>query len=183
MDVMAGGDLLNRITIKSHLREDISKLYFYQLCHAIKYIHDCSIIHCDLKLENILLETNDEETLLKVCDFGLSRFVQDNTLPDGTSSGGQQAYTKKVDIWSLGVVLFCCLSGTWPFDSHTDSPLADQIMRGEFAYYAPPWKDVSHGAKLLINEILTVDPRKRPSIGDILQSSWFWDAPMQQKAK
>ncbi|KAH8360287.1 hypothetical protein KR200_000540, partial [Drosophila serrata] len=174
LEVMAGGDLLERIVSNTYLSEELSKLYFYQLCHAIKYLHDRNIIHRDLKLENILLETNDEETLLKVCDFGLSRVVRD---------GVPLVYTKKVDIWSLGVVLYCCLSGSWPFGSINGSPFTDQIEKGEFTYDSPSWEEVSHDAKLLINEIFTVDPKNRPSIIDLLQNRWFCDAPMQLKAK
>ncbi|KAH8258752.1 hypothetical protein KR038_007717, partial [Drosophila bunnanda] len=174
LEVMAGGDLLKRITSNTYLSENLCKLYFYQLCHAIKYIHDRNIIHRDLKLENILLETDDEETLLKVCDFGISRVVQDGT---------KKAYTKKVDIWSLGVILFCCLSGSWPFSSKNGSPFTDQIARGEFAYDSPAWEEVSPDAKLVINEIFTVDPENRPSICDLLQNSWLCDAPMQLTAK
>ncbi|XP_017026305.1 ovarian-specific serine/threonine-protein kinase Lok-like [Drosophila kikkawai] len=182
LEVVAGGDLCKRIQIKDYLSEEIAKLYFYQICHAVKYIHDCGIIHRDLKLENVLLATNDEETLLKVCDFGLSTFMQIN-LPDEPPVVAQLVCTPKADIWSLGVLLFCCLSGTWPFSSNEGLTLGDSILSGKFAFNAPQWKNVSQAAKLLITEIFNVDPKKRPSIDYILQCTWLKDAPMQQKAK
>ncbi|XP_017081497.1 LOW QUALITY PROTEIN: ovarian-specific serine/threonine-protein kinase Lok [Drosophila eugracilis] len=195
LEFMRGGDLLNRIISNKLLSEDISKLYFYQMCHAVKYLHDRGITHRDLKPDNVLLETNDEETLLKVSDFGLSKFVQKDSVmrtlcgtplyvaPEVLITGGREAYTRKVDIWSLGVVLFTCLSGTLPFSDEYGTPAAQQIKKGRFAYGHSSWKGVSQRAKLLINQMLIVDPERRPSIDDVLQCSWLRDAQMLQKAK
>ncbi|XP_030376882.1 ovarian-specific serine/threonine-protein kinase Lok isoform X2 [Scaptodrosophila lebanonensis] len=195
LEFMGGGDLLNRIIGSKLLSEPTSKLYFYQMCHAVKYLHDQGITHRDLKPDNVLLESSDEETLLKVSDFGMSKFVQNDSVmrtlcgtplyvaPEVLITGGRGAYTKKVDIWSLGVVLFTCLSGTLPFSDEYGTPAAEQIKRGKYGFRHPAWQRVSQRAKSLIREMLNVDPERRPSIDAVLQNTWLRDPQMLHKAK
>lgn len=80
LEFMKGGELLTRIQKKKFLTEANSKLFFYQMCDAIKYLHEQKITHRDLKPDNILLATSDENTLLKISDFGLSKLVRNNSV-------------------------------------------------------------------------------------------------------
>ncbi|CAF4219362.1 unnamed protein product, partial [Rotaria magnacalcarata] len=81
-----------------------------------------SVTHRDLKPENVLLTSPDtNETLVKITDFGLSRFINETTLmktfcgtpnylaPEVLSTRGEGSYSNKVDVWSLGVILYICL--------------------------------------------------------------------------
>nr|XP_029714683.1 ovarian-specific serine/threonine-protein kinase Lok isoform X2 [Aedes albopictus] len=195
LEFMKGGDLLNRIIQNKYLPEQNAKLFFLQMCHAVKYLHAKDITHRDLKPDNILLENDDEETLLKVSDFGLSKFVQKDSVlrtlcgtplyvaPEVLLTGGRGSYTRKVDIWSLGVVLYTMLSGTLPFSDEYGSPASEQIKRGKFSFRHRSWKSVSPQAKKLIYEILTIDPNSRPSIDDILNSAWLRDPEVIRKAE
>lgn len=195
LEFMKGGDLLTRIIKNKHLSEKTSKLFFLQMCHAVKYLHAQGITHRDLKPDNILLADSNEETLLKVSDFGLSKFVHKGSVmrtvcgtplfvaPEVIQSGGKGAYTRKVDIWSLGVVLFTMLSGTVPFSDEYGSPATEQIKRGQFAFRHRSWRSVSSPAKKLIYDILTVDPKTRPSLDDILKSTWLRDPEVVRKAE
>lgn len=80
LELMKGGELLARIQEKNYLSEDISKFFFYQMCHAIEYLHKRKITHRDLKPDNILLATSDDHTLLKISDFGLSKLANNSAL-------------------------------------------------------------------------------------------------------
>lgn len=187
LELMHGGDLLTRIQRNTFLSEDLSKLVFYQICHAIKYLHDRKVTHRDLKPDNILLASQDDETLVKVSDFGLSKLVQNNSVmrtlcgtplyvaPEVLLTNGRGEYTEKVDVWSLGVVLFTCLSGTLPFANEYGSPATEQIKNGRFKFISSNWNKVSEVAKQLVCDILTTDVEKRPSIDEVLKHPWLFD--------
>lgn len=194
LELMQGGDLLSRITKSTFLSENVSKLFFYQMCHTIKYLHDRNITHRDLKPDNILLASSDAETLIKISDFGLSKLVENNSVlrtmcgtphyvaPEVLLTQGRGQYTEKVDIWSLGVVLFTCLSGTLPFSNDYGSPAMEQIKNADFKFRSKNWTHVSLTAKKLIRDLLTVDVDKRPSIDKLLKHEWFDDFEMKSKA-
>lgn len=195
LEFMRGGDLLNRIINNKRLSEATSKLFFYQMCHAVRYLHDMGITHRDLKPDNILLENENEEVLLKISDFGLSKYVKQDSVmrtlcgtplyvaPEVLITGGRGTYTQKVDIWSLGVVLFTCLSGTLPFSDDYGSPASEQIKKGKFRFNHPSWRGVSKAATTLISEMLMVDPQRRPSIQEVLSNRWLKDKEVVLKCK
>ncbi|XP_055642459.1 ovarian-specific serine/threonine-protein kinase Lok isoform X2 [Toxorhynchites rutilus septentrionalis] len=195
LEFMKGGDLLSRIINHKYLSEEASKLFFLQMCHAVKYLHTKGITHRDLKPDNILLEDDRPETLLKVSDFGLSKFVNKGSIlrtlcgtpqyvaPEILIKSGCGSYTPKVDIWSLGVVLFTMLSGSLPFSDEYGTPATEQIKRAKFTFRHHVWKSVSGTAKKLIYDMLTADPNSRPSIDKILSSTWLRDAETIKKAE
>ncbi|XP_058058238.1 ovarian-specific serine/threonine-protein kinase Lok isoform X2 [Anopheles bellator] len=187
LEYMKGGDLLSRIVKNQKLSEKTSKLFFLQMCHAVGYLHKQGITHRDLKPDNILLQDDRECTLLKVSDFGLSKFVDKNSImrtlcgtplyvaPEILQTNGNGSYTRKIDIWSMGVVLFTMLSGNLPFSDAFGSRAVDQIKSSKFSVRSPAWQGVSSKAKKLIYEILNVNAKKRPSIEDLIKSIWLRD--------
>lgn len=80
MEIVHGGDLLQRLRTKKFLSEANSKVFFYQLVLAIKYLHERKIAHHDIKSGKILLTTTDENTLIKLTDFGLSKMAMTTEL-------------------------------------------------------------------------------------------------------
>lgn len=196
LELVEGGELFDKVVSISQYDEPTAKLLFYQMVSACKYLHDQGITHRDLKPENILLSTDDLETLIKVTDFGLSKFVDAGSImktfcgtptylsPEILETAGTGAYTKAIDVWSLGVILFICLAGYPPFsDERKDMDLPKQILGGHYSFPKQYWKGISETAIDLIKKMMTVDPKKRPALSDVLNHPWFKDEAMKKKAK
>ncbi|KAG5334487.1 CHK2 kinase, partial [Acromyrmex charruanus] len=191
LELMEGGELFDRIRSKGKLSESCAKLIFYQVVHAVYYLHRQGITHRDLKPENILLKDNSENPLVKVSDFGMSKFVDTQTMmrtfcgtpmyvaPEILATNGRSSYTNQVDVWSLGVILYVSLSGRVPF-SNNNATLADQIKGGmyEFGSY---FTLVSQDAINLIKRMMTVNPKKRITVPQILLHPWLRDINMQRE--
>ncbi|XP_011062802.1 PREDICTED: serine/threonine-protein kinase Chk2-like isoform X2 [Acromyrmex echinatior] len=191
LELMEGGELFDRIRSKGKLSESCAKLIFYQVVHAVYYLHRQGITHRDLKPENILLKDNSENPLVKVSDFGMSKFVDAQTMmrtfcgtpmyvaPEILATNGRSSYTNQVDVWSLGVILYVSLSGRVPF-SNNNATLADQIKGGmyEFGSY---FTLVSQDAINLIKRMMTVNPKKRITVPQILLHPWLRDINMQRE--
>ena len=121
-----------------------------------------------MKPENILLfDKENNETLIKITDFGLSKFFDSATVlktfcgtpnylaPEVLVSRGGGSYTNKVDNWSLGVILYILLVGYPPFsDEDTTIPLEQQICKGSYTFPTQYWSTVSKDAIDLIKNLL-----------------------------
>ncbi|XP_041979245.1 ovarian-specific serine/threonine-protein kinase Lok [Aricia agestis] len=187
LELMQGGELFDRIFKHGPMPENLARFMFRQIVLAVKYLHANGITHRDLKLENVLCESKDEETRVKITDFGLSKFVGEHSFmktmcgtptyaaPEVLRSNGSSSYGPEVDVWSLGVMFFICLVGYMPFSSDYGTPTVEQILKGQYRYSASHWRTVSLQAKLLMKGMLTVDVRKRITLQQILDHPWMQD--------
>ncbi|XP_069940898.1 myosin light chain kinase A isoform X3 [Cherax quadricarinatus] len=193
MELAEGGELFDRLASNGRLPEATAKFYFFQLSHAVKYLHTRNITHRDIKPENILLATDEAYTRIKLTDFGLSKLAADASqmttfcgtptyiAPELLQFGGL-SYNNKVDLWSLGVVLFVSLAGYPPFYSDDDGRLRYKIKNAVFNFNNSLWTEISDEAKDLITKLLVSEPSQRLDIEETLRHSWLQDGEMQRRA-
>ncbi len=176
MEYICAGDLLSYIRKRSKLNEQIAKFIFKQIILSLQFIHSHNIVHRDIKLDNILIDLNNN---IKICDFGVSKRIVNNDkmfeqcgtpayiAPEILKNKGYEGFS--VDIWSCGVVLYAMLSGTVPFKGNDLHELHDLIMIGKFNTI----NDISYDAQHLIKCLLEIDPKKRITINNILNHPWL----------
>ncbi|KAI2654730.1 Serine/threonine-protein kinase D3 [Labeo rohita] len=178
------GDMLEMIlsSEKSKLPERITKFLVTQILVALRHLHFKNIVHCDLKPENVLLASAEPFPQVKLCDFGFARIIGEKSFrrsvvgtpaylaPEVLRSKG---YNRSLDMWSVGVIIYVSLSGTFPFNE--DEDINDQIQNAAFMYPPTPWKEISAEATDLINNLLQVKMRKRYSVDKTLSHPWLQD--------
>lgn len=178
------GDMLEMIlsSEKSRLPERITKFMVTQILVALRNLHFKNIVHCDLKPENVLLASAEPFPQVKLCDFGFARIIGEKSFrrsvvgtpaylaPEVLRSKG---YNRSLDMWSVGVIVYVSLSGTFPFNE--DEDINDQIQNAAFMYPPNPWREISSEAIDLINNLLQVKMRKRYSVDKSLSHPWLQD--------
>lgn len=196
LELMEGGELFERVVTKTRLKESTAKLYFYQMLLAVQYLHENGVSHRDLKPENVLLSSNAEDCCVKITDFGQSKILGETSLmrtlcgtptylaPEILTTAGTAGYSNAVDCWSLGVILFVCLSGYPPFtEQDSEIPLKDQITLGQYRFIQAAWEHVSSTALDLVKKLLVVDPKKRYTTKEALNHPWLQDESMKTLAQ
>ena len=176
MEYCPEGELFSYIVNRKRLSEEEASFLFYQIVNAVEYIHSKSISHRDLKPENILLLSNRS---IKVIDFGLSNYFDNKTAlatPCGSPCYAAPEMLKnklydgrKVDIWSIGIILYAMVCGYLPFDDKNTQRLYQKVMKSQVTYT----KNISSNAKNLINQMLVKDPKKRITIEGIKKHPFY----------
>ena len=157
MEYVCCGDLLSFVRKRSKLNETTAKFIFRQIIEALQIIHSHNIVHRDIKLDNILIDLQNN---IKICDFGVSKQIRKGDVmhdqcgtpayisPEILKNQGYEGFG--VDVWSAGVVLYAMLSGTVPFKANNMNDLHKMIIRGNY----PPIKDISDGNITLTQTLL-----------------------------
>lgn len=118
---------------------------------------------------------------IKLADFGLSKVIWDSQTMTPCGTVGYTApeivkderYSKSVDMWALGCVLYTLLCGFPPFYDESIQVLTEKVARGQYTFLSPWWDDISKSAKDLVSHLLTVDPEKRYTIRQFLDHPWI----------
>jgi len=176
-----GGELLEKISKKNTFTEAEAASLMNQIISAVNYCHKNKIVHRDLKPENIVFETKDEDSVLKVIDFGTSEVFSPGQLlhkPMGTCYYVApevllKRYTEKCDVWSCGVIMYFILCGHPPFYGSTEKRILEKVVKGLYEFKDSEWDGISEDAKDLIRKMLEYSPEKRLSAEEALNHPWF----------
>jgi serine/threonine-protein kinase SIK3 len=170
------GDVFDHLVKKGKMSEPEACHVFLQILSAVKYCHAHRVVHRDIKVENLLL---DGENNIKLADFGFSNYYASDTSLLSTWCGsppyaapelfeGKKYVGPKVDIWSMGVVLYVLVSGTLPFDGPTLMDLRERVVRCQ---YRVPFF-LSQDCEQLLKGLLVIEPEKRITIDAIARHQW-----------
>ncbi|KAG5681214.1 hypothetical protein PVAND_010668 [Polypedilum vanderplanki] len=184
LELVHGGDLFDAITRVTRFSESQSRIMLKHLASALAYLHSMSIVHRDVKPENLLVELDGDGNviMLKLADFGLAcEVVEPLYAVCGTPTYVapeilmETGYGLKIDVWAAGIILYILLCGFPPFVSpdNQQEPLFDAILSGIFEFPEPFWNGIGESVRDLINNMLQSDPELRFSSEDILDHYWL----------
>uniref|UniRef100_A0A2C9U7B0 Protein kinase domain-containing protein n=1 Tax=Manihot esculenta TaxID=3983 RepID=A0A2C9U7B0_MANES len=182
MELCEGGELLDRILSRGgKYSEDDAKCVLVQILSVVAFCHLQSVVHRDLKPENFLYTSKDENSQLKVIDFGLSDFVRpDERLNDIVGSAYyvapevlHRSYCTEADVWSIGVIAYILLCGSRPLWARTESGIFRAVLKSDPSFDEIPWPSLSPEAKDFVKHLLNKDPRKRMTAAQALSHPWI----------
>lgn len=191
MELMEGGELFDYVVQKGTLNEEEASRIVRKVTSALVYMHSKDIVHRDLKPENLLLRSkprnasSTKDIDIKIIDFGLSKAFQEEEEPVARSFLGtrgyiapemlqRREYTRAIDSWALGVIVFVLLCGCLPFDDDSQAVPTDDIVRTRFQLRFPRWAiNISSSAKDLLSHLLDVNPKTRYTAEQALYHPWI----------
>ena len=164
------------IPLPSGLPESIAVDWFTEILLGMKHVHDRKVLHRDLKTQNVFLTADGR---CRLGDFGVSKVLNGTHNLASTAVGTpyylspeiceNKKYDHKSDVWSLGCVLYELCAGAHPFDAASLKLLVAKITKGIYA----PVPGVSPEVSLAIKAMLQREPKKRPSVNELLQRQPF----------
>ncbi|XP_077963626.1 serine/threonine-protein kinase SIK3 homolog isoform X12 [Gasterosteus aculeatus] len=172
----SGGEIFDHLVAHGRMAEKDARKKFKQIVAAVHFCHCRNIVHRDLKAENLLLDHNLN---IKIADFGFSNlFARGQLLKTWCGSPpyaapelfeGKEYDGPKVDIWSLGVVLYVLVCGALPFDGSTLQNLRARVLSGKFRI---PFF-MSTDCEYLIRHMLVLEPSRRLTLEQICKNKWM----------
>ncbi|KAL6169285.1 Serine/threonine-protein kinase [Exserohilum turcicum] len=165
-DYMSGGELFWHLQREGRFQEARAKFYIAELILALQHLHEHNIVYRDLKPENILLDANGH---IALCDFGLSKANLTENATTNTFCGtteylapevllDEHGYTKMVDFWSLGVLVFEMCCGWSPFYAEDTQQMYKNIAFGKVRF---PRDALSTEGRNFVKGLLNRNPKHR----------------------
>uniref|UniRef100_A0A8C7GUC3 Serine/threonine-protein kinase ULK3 n=1 Tax=Oncorhynchus kisutch TaxID=8019 RepID=A0A8C7GUC3_ONCKI len=172
----SGGDLSRFIHSRRLLPERVARLFLQQIACALQFLHNHNISHLDLKPQNILLNGS----VLKLADFGFASYMspwdeqsalRGSPLYMAPEMVCRRQYDSRVDLWSVGVILYETLFGRAPFASRSYAELEEKI-RSDKPIELPAGARVSRNCRDLLLRLLDRDPDTRLTFTQFFSHPW-----------
>ncbi|ORY34243.1 kinase-like domain-containing protein [Naematelia encephala] len=204
LEKMAGGEMFELLADECHRKrmlaggdEGFVRRVFGELARGVGWLHEVGVVHRDIKLENILFTINPFDLprtanngipldllpspLVKLTDFGLSRFIDPTSPLLATRCGSEsfaapeiimgRAYDGRLtDAWACGVVLYALVVGELPFDADERKRRMMRIAKGVYTW---PQGIGSQGVHEVVEVLLRRDPRQRRRVGELWDMEWM----------
>lgn len=184
LELATGGELQAFLDNEGSLTEAETRICMRQILKAVQFLHKRSIAHLDLKPQNILLTGKRIEDGLKLCDFGISRVIENGSkvreilgTPDYVAPEVLQyePLSLQTDIWSIGVLTYVLLSGYTPFGGDTKQETFLNISQCSLTFPDDLFKGISQKAIDFIKSTLRVRPNERMTACECLDHIWLKD--------
>jgi len=182
MELMSGGDLFDRIGKKKAYSEADARDLIVKMLKAVAYCHARRIAHCDMKPKNLLLMSDDNDSYIKLADFGFAARVHE---PKSLSKQCgtpffvspeilmRKPYDQQSDMWSVGCIVFLLLSGNLPFMGRSQKDLFRKIVAGKYEFDTEDWQNVSDDAKDLVRKLIVLNPDERITASEAVRHKWL----------
>ncbi|KAF1534229.1 Obscurin, partial [Eudyptes chrysocome] len=187
-EMCVGPELLHSLALRTSYSEVEVRDYLWQILSAIEYLHTHSILHLDLRSENMIIT---EPNLLKLLDFGNAQFyAQDKVITmdkctDYVETMAPELLTEQgalpqTDIWSIGITAFIMLSANYPVSSDVACEFLRTTRKGKVKL-TRCYAGLSGGAVSFLQSTLCANPWGRPSASECLQSPWLQETGLDNR--
>lgn len=190
-DYARGGDLFDAIEPEVGLPESKARTYIYQIARGLEFMHSKKLVHRDIKPENIVLG-DEKGTYVQIIDFGMTLRTGTHvsrvcgsipyTPPEICNASDETGFfvDPSCDVWSMGVLLFCMLTGSFPWEQATLSdPNYYEFVQWQTGMAPKPprmWQNFSPRLLQLFNKMLAMHPQDRCDATEVykyLNDPWF----------
>ena len=180
-ELLEGGGLIDHLVESDFFTEMDAAIYTHQLMEALAFLHANSVVHQDIKPDNIAIASASDKLRIKLIDFGIAKqcpesgeylSIQGTTVYSPPEVLCYEPTDSSRDMWSAGVFTYVMLSGQFPFDSEKESELMQQIVSGDIQF-TEDFVDLSEHATEFITKLLKRERKSRLTADSALKHSWI----------
>ena len=177
---LLGNDIFDKLSKNQKFSEEQTAKFIVQIISAVKYMHDNGIIYRDIKPENILIY-DEENFLVKLIDYDTSLYINEKKLKEKIGTPSYMApeilkgeeYDYKVDVWSIGILMYFLLMGCLPFQGINEDEIFKSILKDKIDFSNMSSNLISNEAINLMKDLLNKDSYKRININEALNSDFI----------